>query len=548
MTPIQPGFPQQQILVASDDNDFRRVVGTLRRNALLLLAGAALSGGTAYLMAIRQAPVYQATSSLIASRNDGISPFSGSVYVAPSLPRSALDSALQSRELRPRLLANLKETGRELSSSALTALTREVQAISDGDGNLGVQAVGQGQQDSGVFEITVQAATPQGAQALADASAITLLNWDASRAQQRLTQLRTNFEQQFNALDKQIELGTPASTDARRASLERQTLVAARDQVLRNLAQVAALEQTTTGNLSALASAELPTKPLSPNPARSGILAFVLSLLLLSGAVLLVAGRRRIVYDEQDMQSYGVPLLGRLPTAGSAGPLAMNGGTWQSGIDFLRINLLSQLPAQLGRQVVIASADQSEGRSSVTAALALSLAQHGERVLIVDADPRRAAQSRLWSARTLSPDGVVKDKAASGIAPSGLISVGERIDLLPTTAIRQAGGGLDLTRLESLLRSWTTHYDTVLLDTPPLLASPDAVALAAHAQGLVLIVVPGSTSLMRMEQAFEAARTVRAPVLGLLFNQRPRLSNRQGTINPNAPITLNQSVNRASAP
>ncbi|WP_168733330.1 AAA family ATPase [Deinococcus sp. Arct2-2] len=531
MTPI-PSSSDQVVFVphtapVNADNDFRRLGTVLKRSAGIIAASAALAAGTAYLLAARQTPVYQSSASLITVRNDGGSSLlNGSVFAAPSLPRGALQEALQSSDVRGRVVNQLQTFGKGLPAATLTGLTSQVR--NDIGSVLNVQAQGSGQQD-GVFDVKASATSPQAAQALADAGAAALLGWDAGRAQVRLAQLRRSFEGQFESLDTQLQAAPTAATSPRRAALERQTLTAARAQVLQNLAQVTALEQSTAGSLAALASAELPRQAASPRPARSAVLAALLTALLVGGAALLWAGRRRTVYSEQDVLGWGVPVLGRLPSVpgihnGSGLLAALHSGGWQNGVNFLRVNVLSQLgttgAAGQPRRVVVASAGTAEGRSSVTVALALSLAQSGERVLVVDADTHRAAQTGLW--QSLQSQNNTRPSAAGEAGRP--IPVTERVDLLPASATRRMDGSLDQTRLERVLDGISAQYDTVLFDTPPLLTSPDAVALAAAADGLVLIVVPGATSLDDVSAAFDAARTVRARVLGVLLNARPRLN------------------------
>ncbi|UQN09748.1 AAA family ATPase [Deinococcus sp. QL22] len=533
MTPSKqtslPQFSADQTLVPqtaplNTDNDFRRLGTILRRSAGIIATSAALAAGTAYLLAAQQTPVYESSASLITVRDDGGSSLlNPSVFVAPSLPRGALQEALLGSNVRQRLLNELRARGKTLPPSTLNVLTSQVRG--DLGKVLSVKAQGTGQLD-GVFEVEASATTPQSAQILANAGAAALLGWDAGRAQQRLNQLRTSFESQFEALDTQLQAAPATVGNTRRAALERQTLRAARAQVLQNLAQVTALEQSTTGSLAPLASAELPRQAASPRPARSAALAALLTSLLVGGAALLWAGRRRTVYSEQDLLGWGVPVLGRLPSVpgastGSGLLTALHSGGWRTGINFLRVNVLSQLGASTGkpRRLVVASAGPAEGRSSVTVALALSLAQSGERVLVVDADSRRAAQAGLWQS--------LQNQSAQRPTLAGEadrpVAVTEQIDLLPASVTGRPDGSLDQTRLHHLLDGVGTQYDTILFDTPPLLTSPDAVALAAAADGLVFIVVPGSTSLDDVSAAFDAARTARARVLGVLLNTRPRL-------------------------
>ncbi|MFB9993277.1 AAA family ATPase [Deinococcus oregonensis] len=540
LTPVSDQTFVPHTAPVNADNDFRRMGTVLRRSAGIIAASAALAAGTAYLLAARQTPVYQASASLITVRNDGGSSLlNGSVFAAPSLPRGALQEALQSSDVRGRVLDELQTFGKSLPDATLSGLTAQVR--NDIGSVLSVQAQGSGQQD-GVFDVKASANNPKTAQVLADAGAAALLGWDAGRAQQRLAQLRDSFEGQFEALDTQLQAAPTTAANPRRAALERQTLTAARAQVLQNLAQVTALEQSTAGSLAPLASAELPRQAASPRPARSAVLAALLTSLLMGGAALLWAGRRRTVYSEQDVMGWGVPVLGRLPSVpgvsnGSGLLAALHSGGWQTGVNFLRVNVLSQLGggaagAGRPRRVVVASAGPAEGRSSVTVALALSLAQSGERVLVVDADTQHAAQTGLW--QSLQKQG--SQRPANPVTEAGRpVAVTERVDLLPASATRRPDGSLDQSQLSHLLNSLNSPYDTILFDTQPLLTSPDAVALAAAADGLVLIVVPGSTSLDDVSATFNAARTVRARVLGVLLNARPRLN--AAAVAP-APATL----------
>ena len=397
-------------------------------------------------------------------------------------------------------------------------------------------ALGDGQQE-GVFEVHGRASTPQAAQLLAQAGADALLTWDAERAQSRLTQLRQNLTRQLVSLDARINSATPASTSSRPKLLEYQTLEAAHTQVMQNLAQVTALAQSTTGTLERVAAAALPTQATSPRPSRSAVLAAVLALLLGSGAALLADRVRRPIYTQADLRGWSVPLLGQLPAlrAGSRGqPLltAIRAGLWQAPLGFVRVNLQARLGTQDGagqsaRRIVLTSTRQGEGTSTVTAALATKFASSGERVLVVEAaDSLHAAQTGLWKTLPALEDRRVQSLPTAGRPDLQLLTqpVDQHIDLLPASAVQQ-GGSLDLTRTERLLALLDGTYDVVLIDSPPLLVSPEAVALAARSAGLVLLVVPGETGVRDVEAALDAARAANAPVLGLLFNDRPARSS-----------------------
>ncbi|ULH17806.1 hypothetical protein MF271_21290 (plasmid) [Deinococcus sp. KNUC1210] len=491
----------------------------LRRRALPLLLAAGVAGGAAFVLASRQTPVYDAVSSLVTVRSDGGSDrVNGSVYAAPSLPHGTLPEALQSRSVLQHLLDELRAS--PLPPSTVQPLRQAVQTqLQGGPSSVSVVALGDGQQE-GVFEVHGRASTPQGAQLLAQAGADALLLWDADRAQSRLTQLRQNMQRQLAALETQLGTATPASTASRTKQVEWQTLETARTQVLQNLAQVTALSQSTTGTLERVAAATLPTQATAPRPLRSGVLAAVLALLLGSGAALLFDRARRPIYSQADLRGLPVPLLGHLPALrgiGSGQQLlnAVRSGAWLAPLGFVRVNLQARLgAAQNSRRIVLTGTQQGEGTSSVTAALAASFASTGARVLLVEAAGAPRGLLPVPEERRLQ-------SASAPVRPElQLLSLDQQTDLLPSSAVQQ-GGSLDLTNLDRMLTLLDSTYDVILIDAPPLLTSPEAVALAARASGLVLLVVPGETGQREVEAALDAARMADAQVLGLIFNDRP---------------------------
>jgi hypothetical protein len=160
-TPVTDQIFVPQTAPVNADNDFRRLGTVLKRSAGIIAASAALAAGTAYLLSARQTPVYQSSASLITVRNDGGSSLlNGSVFAAPSLPRGALQEALQSSDVRGRVVEQLQVFGKSLPAATLSGLTSQVRG--DIGSVLNVQAQGSGQQD-GVFDVKASATSPQAA-------------------------------------------------------------------------------------------------------------------------------------------------------------------------------------------------------------------------------------------------------------------------------------------------------------------------------------------------------------------------------------------------
>ncbi|MFC6665041.1 hypothetical protein ACFP9V_06505 [Deinococcus radiopugnans] len=294
-------------------------------------------------------------------------------------------------------------------------------------------------QQRGVYEIQAQGETPEAARQLAEDGVAALLDWDNARAKQSVTRSRQSLQGQLQNLTARIE----AINDP----LERQSLVAARGQVLQNLSQMAVLETAATGTLLPVAEAVAPTRPVSPRPLRNAALAGLLALFLATGLVLLSDSLRRRVNGTEDLLPLGLPVLAQLPLVRRRNlaqgflPASHSGPLYES-IGFLRINVQSMLGDREHRRLVISSSYPGEGKSSMTAALAESLGAAGQRVLVIDADLRRPTQLKVWGPDRIGTHALPGTDAS--LPPANTVTemflrpdaahatrVGTNVDLLP---------------------------------------------------------------------------------------------------------------------
>ncbi len=142
------------------------------------------------------------------------------------------------------------------------------------------------------------------------------------------------------------------------------------------------------------------------------------------------------------------------------------------------------------RLVAVTSATQGEGKSTTTALFAETLAQLGQRVLLVDADMRRPMLHRYVGVANQEGLSSLLTDASISLART-LVSLQPGLDLLPAGPMPP-----DATRLLSSERCGVLvdqiralpGYDVVLFDTPPALLLSDPVLLASHLDGLLFVV------------------------------------------------------------
>ncbi len=169
------------------------------------------------------------------------------------------------------------------------------------------------------------------------------------------------------------------------------------------------------------------------------------------------------------------------------------------------------------KSIVVTSSTDREGKSEVCANLAISLAQVGHRVLLIDADLRRPVQHHIWGLTNLVGlsniiiDQVERDHAVLEVTPNLSVLPAGAIPLSPMTL-------LDSKRMAALVNDFSRSYDYVIFDTPPLAGKADAAILGKMADGVVLVARPGIVTSNSANAAKEFLTQSNQNVLGIVIN------------------------------
>jgi tyrosine-protein kinase Etk/Wzc len=184
----------------------------------------------------------------------------------------------------------------------------------------------------------------------------------------------------------------------------------------------------------------------------------------------------------------------------------------------LRTNLMFSQSVRSMRTLVVTSASPGEGKTTTASNLAVSFAQQGMRVLLLDCDLRRARLHRMFAIpREPGLSDLVLGFADETSVTASTSVVGLYVipaGTLPPNPAELLGG-------DSMRRTMTTlteGYDLVILDTPPLLAASDAAILATLADGAILVLRAGSTENAAAQQAVQQLNSVGARIVGAVLN------------------------------
>lgn len=172
-----------------------------------------------------------------------------------------------------------------------------------------------------------------------------------------------------------------------------------------------------------------------------------------------------------------------------------------------------------GHQLIqVTSPNPGDGKSTLAANLAVSIAQSGKRVILVDGDLRKPRVHKLFG---VSPEtglaSVVSGETRLDTAVCR--SVVPNLDLLPCGP-RPANPAELLTspNFQAILSELRSRYDFVLVDTPPVLAVTDPTAVAPRVDGVILVIRMTNRARPAAERARDQLAAIGANMLGVIVN------------------------------
>ena len=272
-------------------------------------------------------------------------------------------------------------------------------------------------------------------------------------------------------------------------------------------------------------------KAVADSTKRNLALGTMLGLLLGTGAALVADKLSNVLYSSKDLkEATGLPLLGVVPLRKELGTLA-----WQEGAGGLQqaarasffevfrslyTNILllgSDTPI---RSLVISSAAEEDGKTTVAIHLALAAAAMGQRVLLVDANLRSPTVHNrvgLMNIQGLT-DVISQDLDWNNVIERSplednlfVLSAGP----IPPDPIRLVASQ----KMQDLMSELQGAFDLIIYDTPPLVGFADANLLAANTNGLILVAGLGNLKRTIFQQALEELQVSGTPILGVIANK-----------------------------
>jgi polysaccharide biosynthesis transport protein len=286
-----------------------------------------------------------------------------------------------------------------------------------------------------------------------------------------------------------------------------------------------------SSNVRPLDRALVPEVPVSPSLRKNVMIATVLALFVGFALVFLIVFLDRSIKSTTDaQQATGAPVLGIIPMLAQA-ELANNTDASRDlyvhqhptsriaeCCRSLRTNIMFSAADRQIKTIVVSSANPREGKTTSVIYLGTTMAQSGQRVLLIDTDMRRPRLhvSLGVSRQTGLSNLIVGDGDYDEVIRHTEIP---NLYVLPCGPLPPNPAELLMTqRFQSVLAELSSRFDRVILDSPPLNVVTDAVVLSKQTDGVILVAHADRTLREELKRSSRQIKGVGGKIFGVIVN------------------------------
>jgi capsular exopolysaccharide synthesis family protein len=352
--------------------------------------------------------------------------------------------------------------------------------------------------------------------------------------------LRTSFNEQYNLAQNQNRSGVPLKflqqdIETKKGFLENLTKQQRENDVI---------AVGTDNNISVADFATPPEAPISPRRLTTVLAAMFLSTLFGMGLALFLEYLDDTIHTSEEVESFlHLPALAVIPTIDSMAKrrlLLVGSGdndepkantellihmdprsSLAEAYRQLRTSILLSTAGHAPKSLLITSSLPAEGKTTTAVNTAISLAQTGAKVLIIDADMRRP---RLHSVFNISNASGLSTLLSSELSNDDILNTVQfdpdsKLNLLPSGPVppnpAELIGSTQMAELMKILQNKFTH---VVVDSPPIASFTDGVLIASMVDGVILVVHSGKSSRQVVRRSRQLLQDLGARIFGVVLN------------------------------
>ena len=361
-----------------------------------------------------------------------------------------------------------------------------------------------------------------------------ILQRQLEQVDQELAAVRDNYERLVN---------DPATTDsqlnAARQSIELKERTYA---TLLGQYETARVNEALRANaVYVVEPANLPKRPASPRQDVNLVMGLLIGLFSGIGIAFLVENLDKRLYSKEQIEAaVHVNIIGEIPRSKEALRIVHSNNGHRPQLEAfrrLRVNVLAPRADAVAKVILVTSAVEREGKSTVVANLGVTMAQSGRRVILVDCNIHQPALHQFFELSNevglteilTGQSSVTGTIQPTQIARLSVITSGRYLlstpnglhELLPAGLADRLNQGSDLLgspAMVAILKQLRQEYDVVLLDTPGLTNITDAMVLAPLVDEIVFVVARQQAQRDTLHSALRQLSNVDAKAIGLVVN------------------------------
>jgi polysaccharide biosynthesis transport protein len=365
-----------------------------------------------------------------------------------------------------------------------------------------------------------------------------------TQAKQQEDKIRSSFNQQYNEAQAQNQAGIVIRLLEQNITTNKGFLDNLNKQQSVNDIEA----QGTDNNISIAEISIPPDTPIAPRRLTTVLAALFLSTLFGAGLALFLEYLDDTIRTTEEVENLlRLPALAAIPTMDSMPKrrlLLVGGGNATSEEEEakansellinndprsslaeayrqLRTSILLSTAGHAPKSLLITSSLPSEGKTTTAVNTAISLAQTGAKVLVIDADMRRP---RLHSVFGVSNAEGLSSILSSDLEGSEILKVVQydkdsKLNLLPSGPIPPNPAELiGSEQMANLLKTMSEHFTHVVVDSPPIASFTDGVLVASMVDGVILVVNSGKSSRQVVRRSRQLLMDIGAKVFGVVLN------------------------------
>ena len=370
---------------------------------------------------------------------------------------------------------------------------------------------------------------------------IARLESEFQEAKQREQLLSQALDQQKSEVNKMSERMVQYSILKRDAEANK----ALYDGLLTKLKEAGISAGLRSSNIRVVDPAMIPTSPARPAKAKNIVMAFLVGLVGGIGLALLREYMDNTVKSPDDIETLArLPSLAVVPafalTNGNGSRVKLLKGTsnghekrvelvaqhlpksqMSEAFRALRTALLLSQAEQPPQIILVTSALPREGKTTAAANLAVTLAQLGDRTLLIDADLRKPGVGRVLNLVGGKYAGL--SSYLAGVSGLDLVTVQHpaipNLSAIPTGPLPPNPADLlSSHKFADAIAELRGKFKFIVIDSPPIMAATDAVILSVHADGVLLVVRSGETPKKAFMRTRDLLLSVKCRLLGVVLN------------------------------